>query len=238
MISVVCWLWPGPDPRRQYSPKHVNVLQRMLARTLSIPHRFICVSDELEGFSDNVEVIETPINARIVGQFASPEGPRFPACYRRLWNFSPDAAPVLGERILAIDIDLIVLQDLAPILARDEDFVGVRPLMKWGNPHRVAGGMYLLRTASRPDVWHRFHHAPLASITAARAAGFRGSDQAWLSHCLGEGAAVWNGTAGLYSIRDLREGKLPVPPDARLVQFNGPTKPWDSGLAWVKAHWR
>lgn len=238
MISIVCWLWKGPDPRRQFLPVHVNVLQRMIARTLSIPHRFICMTDEVGPFSDGVEVYALPTEARDVGTIESPEGQRFPSCYRRLWNFSSEAAQLFGEHILAIDIDLVVLKDLAPILDRPEDFVGVRPQMTWGNQQRVAGGMYLLRTGSHAAVWNTFRRQPNHSIAAARAAGYRGSDQAWLSYCLGASAPVWNGTAGLYSIRDLREGKSPLPADARLVQFNGPRKPWQSDLYWVKAHWQ
>lgn len=238
MISIVCWLWNGPDPRRQFLPSHVNVLQRMIARTLSIPHRFICMTDEVGPFSESVEVYPLPAEVQDVSKIASPEGQRFPSCYRRLWNFSTDAARLFGERILAIDIDLVVVKDLAPILARHEDFVGVRPKMNWGNTQRVAGGMYLLRTGSHAPVWNTFRKQPQAAIAAARAAGYRGSDQAWLSHCLGQSSPVWNGDAGLYSIRDLRDGKLPLPADARLVQFNGPRKPWQSDLYWVKDHWQ
>lgn len=236
MISVVVWLWRGTDPRRVFLAEHVNTLARAFRRTLSLPHRFVCVTDDVRGFSVDVDVVLTPPAAAVLGKLQNPEGSRFPSCYRRLWNFAPEAGAILGERILAIDVDLVVVQDLAPLLLRTEPFVGWRPLMQWGNPSRIGGGMYLLTAGAHPEVYADFQGPP--SIAAARRAGFRGSDQAWLSYKLGRTAYVWSQhCSGLYSIRDLQNGRKPLPADARLVQFNGPQKPWSSSLEWVKEYW-
>jgi hypothetical protein len=235
VLSIVCWIWSEPGSRK-YLPGHVNVLARMFARTLSVAHRFICVADSAQGFSPEVEVVITPALAREAGRLKSPEGSRFPSCYRRLWTFSEDARQVFGERVFLTDIDVVLTADLTPIVDRPEDFVGWRPLARWGrNNDRIGGGMYLLRTGSRAHVWTEFQGAK--SIARARAAGFRGSDQAWLSYCLSR-ETVWPQKCGLYSIRDLHNGRDPLPADARLVQFNGPAKPWDSKIEWVRTHWQ
>lgn len=235
MLSIVCWLWDEPG-RRKYLPEHVNVLQRMFARTLSMPHRFICVADDAQGFTPAVEVVITPAPAREAGRLRSPEGSRFPSCYRRLWTFSEDAQAAFGDLVFLTDIDIVLTADIAPLVDRTEDFVGWRPMARWGKRNdRIGGGMYLLRTGSRPKVWTEFQGAK--SIARARAAGFRGSDQAWLSYCLGQEPA-WPQKCGLYSIRDLHDGRDPLPDDARLVQFNGPAKPWDSKIEWVRQHWQ
>jgi hypothetical protein len=207
----------------------------MVARHLPVAHRFVCVADSASGFDAAVEVVKTPPAAVAVGRLRNPEGPRFPSCYRRLWMFSA-AAREVGDVVLVVDIDLVVTGDLGPIVARPEPFVGWRPLMAWGGPDRIGGGIYLLRTGAHVEIWDGFEGA--RSIAEARAAGYRGSDQAWLSYRLGSRVPVWPADAGLYSIRDLRDGRLPLPGDARLVQFNGPTKPWGSYLPWVRAHWR
>ena len=236
MISVVVWQWRGPDPTRVFLPAHVNTLARSIRRTLTVAHRFICVTDERDGFDAGVEVVPTPPAALELGRLRSPEGPRFPTCYRRLYNWHPDAAAVLGERIFAIDIDLVVVKDLAPLFARPEPLVGWRPRMKWGEPSRIGGGMYLLTAGAHPEVWTEFRGA--SSIAAARGARYRGSDQAWISYRLGRTAPVWPPGSGLYSIRDLANGRTPLPRDARCVQFNGRTKPWQSSLSWVREHWQ
>src|SRR5690606_10771317 len=99
---------------------------------------------------------------------------------------------------------------------------------------RVGGGLYLLRTGTRTDVFDRFNGP--SSIAEARAAGYRGSDQAWLSYVL-KGCPVYGPEAGLYSLRDMDNGRRPPPPDARLVQHNGTRKPWSSRVPWVRRAW-
>lgn len=227
------WLWC--EGFRDYCAAHVNVLARMIRRNLSLPHRFICVADAGDGFDSAVTWFPTPAEAVRIGQLRSPEGARFPNCYRRLWMWS-DAARELGERLLLIDIDLTAHRELAPLFDRPADFVGWRPRAQWGQRERYGGGLYLLRPGTRAHVWDSFDGH--RSIRAARAAGYRGSDQAWISYALGPAEDVWPRDCGLYSIRDIQNGRLPLPRDARLVQFNGPQKPWNTPLAWAREAWR
>jgi hypothetical protein len=235
-VSIVCWLWNGTGlGDRPYAPEHVNTLRKAIARHMSIPHRFVCVADSAEGFDKEVEVFITPPEAKKVGELRSPEGGRFPSCYRRLWNFSPDAK-ALGDRLFCIDIDTVVVADWAPLFDRTEDFVGWRPYRDWGGKFRFGGGSYLIKAGSRSQVWTDFRGQP--SIFQARRAGFRGSDQAWLSFKLGKREPYYDRAAGIYSIRDMKGKENHLPPDARMVHFNGPTKPWSSPLPWVKEHWR
>ena len=235
-VSIVCWLWSGTGlGDRPYQPAHVNTLRRAMARHMSLPHRFICVADSPDGFDAEVEVFPTPKEARKVGELRTPEGGRFPSCYRRLWNFS-EGAKALGERLFCIDIDLVPTRDWAPLFDRKEDFVGWRPYRDWGHRLRFGGGSYLLRAGTRTEVWSEFTGS--SSMNAARRAGFRGSDQAWLSYKLGHREPYYDREAGIYSIRDMKGSEHRLPTDARLVHFNGPTKPWSSPLAWVKEHWR
>lgn len=230
MISVVCWLWKGD---RGYRPAHVNALRQMIAANLKTPHRFICVTDQAEGFDRGVEVVKTPAAAMTVADVPTPEGGRFPSCYRRLWMFSAEAPKVLGERVLLVDLDVVVTGDLTPLVERTESFVGWRPKLGWGTKDRVAGGLYLMTPGAHPEVWTDFN---AEGIAAARKAKFRGSDQAWLSFKLGKDVALWPDDAGIYALSDLR-GDDSLPSDARMVQFSGPDKPWDCSLRWVRRNY-
>ncbi len=232
MISVVCWMWSGP--LRSFLPGHVNALRRMVAHYLPIPHRFICVTDEQTGLDPAVEWIRTPSSSQALGGLYTPEGPRFPSCYRRLWGFSEEAR-ILGDRILVIDIDLVVLRDMSHIFAETADFVGWRPYRDWGSKLRFGGGMYLMTTGSRSFVWDDFKGQ--SSIHESRRAGFRGSDQAWISYKLApRNEAYFGKDKGLYSVRDLTP-KMKLPADACVVQFNGNEKPWQSNTSWVRSAW-
>jgi hypothetical protein len=168
-----------------------------------------------------------------------------------------DEAKMLGERVMLIDVDLVFTADPAPLFDRQEDFVGWRPLRTWGKENRFGGGIYLLRTGTRTHVWDSFKGHE--SIARARAAGLRGSDQAWLSYCLAGTETSWPKDSGIYSVRDLthsaktvvaRRGPairrhaqpLQLPTDAIIVQFNGPQneKPWTSTAkmkhTWLEQH--
>jgi hypothetical protein len=238
MKSIVCWLWnDGSQRARSFEPNHVNVLANMVARHLDEPHRFICITNlPSGGFSPKVEVLPMPKAAAALLALRTPERPHFPSCYPRLWMFSEEAK-CLGDRVLLVDIDLVVVANLAPIFDMPQDFVGWRPYRDWGKQERFGGGIYLLTPGTRTRVWTDFHGAP--SIAQARAAGFRGSDQAWLSFKLGLSETYWSRSSGIYSIRDMKGTEAVLPKDARLVQMNGPAhKPWNSGLPWVREHWR
>jgi hypothetical protein len=234
-VTVLTWMWSGVHlGDRPYRPEHVNALREAVARHLSRPHRFVCVADSTEGFDPQVEVHLTPPEAAAIGDLRSPEGGKFPSCYRRLYNFS-EGAKAFGERLLCIDVDLVPTAEWAPLFDRTEDFVGWRPLRTWGKQLRFGGGLYLLTSGTRTGVWSTFRG--MASIAEARHAGFRGSDQAWLSYKLARHEPYYDRSAGIYSIRDLDNGLRPLPSDARMVHFNGSVKPWNSPLPWVRDHW-
>lgn len=233
-MRFVVWIWKGP---RNYRPEHVNHLHRQLQR-LGGGHSLVAVTDDTTGFEAGIEVVKTPPAALALAKLSTPEKPNFPSCYRRLWMFSEDAKS-LGDVVTLIDVDLVFCRDPSS-LERPEDFVGWRPLRTWGAENRFGGGIYQLRTGTRKHVWESFEGPK--SIDKARAAGLRGSDQAWLSYCLAKTEVCWPKNSGIYSVRDLTHCARPansrggtimrnarplgLPADAVLVQFNGPDKCW------------
>src|SRR3990170_8898181 len=129
MITVVCWTWPG---ERIYKPEYVNTLCEMLAQHLHAPHQLVCITDDRAGFAPSVELMPVPEAALNLAEMITPEGRGMPSCYRRLWMFS-DEARCLGQRVLLLDVDLVITRDITHLVWRDEGFVGWRPTMKWGN---------------------------------------------------------------------------------------------------------
>lgn len=223
-------------PPRVFTAHHVNIAQKMFARHFNEPHKFICIADPdaAEGLSADVTYVPTPAAAIAVAHHRSPEGNRFPSCYRRLWSYSPEAK-ALADRILVVDIDVVVTRDVAPFWKPDADFVGWVPERAWGQQHRFGGGIYMLKTGTRTKVWTEFNGG---AIVRARAAGFRGSDQAWMSYMLRDKEAYWPRNSGIHSVREMGP-QLDLPDGARIVQFNGNRKPWDyTRIPWVAQHWR
>lgn len=205
----------------------------MTKRHYSSLGAFICVTDDPKGLDQHIEVVPAWNDFATV---LSPYGAHQPSCYRRLRAFHPEIAATFGPRFVSLDLDTVITGDLAPLWNRPEDFVA------WGetNPKSYYNGsMLLLRAGARTKVWTEFD--PKTSPAKAKAAGKFGSDQGWLSYCLGKGEAIWTTQDGVYSYNvHLRNKTNTLPANARIVMFHGGTDPWSPAaqqLSWVKANW-
>lgn len=233
-LTFVCWRWqPEPGYRSSYAPETVYALRDMIARHYAKPHRFVCVTDRPQ---DLTGVDTIPLWSECA-TLKSPFGRSYPSCYRRLKVFAPDAGQLFGERLVSIDLDVVIVGNLEPLFDRPEDFV------IWGESdfptkQKYCGSLWLLKTGSRPQVWTDFNER--TSPQQAWHAGARGSDQAWLSYKL-PGEATWGRQDGIYSYRKHigpHGGQLPK--DARVVIFHGKTDPWDYRALqhpWVRQHY-
>lgn len=240
MLRVVTWLWRKPGYRSQFAASHVNVLRNMVARHYPHPHEVVCVTDIPNGIDPRVRVVPAWNDYATV---PSPYGAHQPSCYRRLRAFHPDIADVFGPRFVSIDLDTVIVGDMTPIWNRPEEFVA------WGETDPRSyynGSMMLLTAGARSKVWTDFD--PQRSPTLARQAGRFGSDQGWLSFCLGKGEPIWTTADGVYSYNvHLRPPKRapgpvrPLPDNARIIMFHGATDPWSPAareLPFVKEHYR
>lgn len=229
MNTIVTWIWRG---ERSYDLTHAGLLADGLKRFMTTTYRLVVLAQEVGTLAD-AEVMSIPPLAETVGRIKTPELKQFPSSYRRLWLFSEEAKS-LGEVVLMVDVDVVVTGDWSHLFAHapEQDFMGWRPGQLWGNQeNRVGGGVWRLRTGTRPQVWDDFVRDPSMAIASARQAGYRGSDQAWISHCLSSGAPVWPNAAGIRSVRDFnRDCKgyvvRSIPPGTCMVHFNGNAKPW------------
>ncbi len=236
MLKVICWKWkPRQGYRSHFYPGTVNTLRSMVRRHYTGEHEFICITDDATGIDPDIRII--PLwndHANILNPF----GAHQPNCYRRLKAFSKEAAEFIGERFVSLDLDTVILKDVAPLWDRKEEFV------IWGDTSKKTpynGSMFLLKAGSRTRVWETFH--PVVSPRASRLAGYFGSDQGWIGKALGPHEKKWSVADGVYSFRNhiLPSGK-PPPPDARIVFFHGKFDPWQTETQlkhpWIKEHYR
>lgn len=239
-MNFVTWKWRSPTAGRGFESVHVNVLRTMLARHYHGEHKLICLTDDTAGLDPRVEALPLPITG--LEHLISPERPRriggiaFPACYRRLWLFS-ERAKELGERLVCLDIDCIILRDIAPLVEREESFVGwTDHRFEW---NKVAGGIFMLRTGAHPEVWDDFD--PVTSPMMAKAAGNRGSDQAWLSFKLYPPPGAWDERHGIIKINWTQPRRAHAPSGARIAFTSGARPPWHPDTRrlypWVMHHW-
>lgn len=250
MISFVTFKWrPNPGYRSKFSAEHVNTLASMVRRCYPKPHRFICITDEPEGIDAGIEVYPLWTDH---SQLRNPTWPDGPSCFRRLYTFSRNFAEIAGPRFMCLDLDMVMTDDITPLVDRKEPFLIFRTHL----PHiPLCGSMYLQNAGVHAEVWDDFNRNPAAAIAAMQKAGFRGSDQAWITYKLGRNTPGWSNKDGVYSYMELmpkrmamRAGAFPpkpagrLPAGARIVIFTGKPDPWDEEATfhspWIHDHYR
>lgn len=236
VITFVCFKWtPRTTYRSIFGPETVQVLKRMIGRHYHKPFRFVCITDDTTG----LQGIETFPLWTDHSEIPNPNGTHNPSCYRRLKLFAPEAAEWFGERLVCIDLDTVIVNDITALFEDPAEF------KIWGEsdfPHTqwMNGSLWMLKTGSRPQVWSKFN--PRLSPLMAKRAGARGSDQGWMSHILGKHEATWGREDGVFSFRKHLVpigGRLPL--EARIVMFHGAVDPWSpqvQHLNWIAEHYR
>lgn len=117
-----------------YSADDVNRLHAQVRRHLARPHRFICFTDDTAGLDPGIEALPLP-------ELGLPAG-HGDTRWRKLAVFRRDLSGLAGTALF-LDIDLVVVDDLAPFfdlpgsfyIIRDDDLFRPKPLRKV-NPAR------------------------------------------------------------------------------------------------------
>lgn len=247
MLDIVTFKWRKPGYRSLFTADHVNTMRSMVARNYPHAHRFTCITDDPAGIDPRVRVI--PLWDQHAN-LPSPHGGNNPSCYRRLALYAPEARELIGERIVCIDLDMVITGDMSPLWNRPEDVVLWRDQLNPTTPYN--GAMQLIRAGSRPDVWETFD--PVESPKRARAKGYFGSDQAHLAYVLGPDVPRWGREDGAYSwrvhLRKTPYGRAHIPfaanepcalpENARIVNFHGVDDPWTltDRVSWIAEHYR
>lgn len=240
MIEVVCFKYHSKRAYRStFGPESVHVLRNMVRRHLKLPHRFSCITDDPTGIDSDIRII--PI-WNDYADVPNPSLPMGPSCYRRLKLFSAEAQTLIGERILCLDLDMVINADITHLIdVKDSlvmaDGITLEKDARMHKPYcRYNGSMMLLTAGAHAKVWRMFD--PSTSPKIAHFAGQKGSDQGWISHIVGPGVRTWTRADGIYSYQNhIAPFGGVCPQDARVVLFHGKTDPWSpeaQRLAWVR----
>ena len=164
---------------------------------------------------------------------------RSPGCFVRLrafdplWQASIGAQP--GDRIVCLDLDLIVTGPLGDLFDRPEGFVILKGA-NVSNPCTLNASVWMLRAGYRPDVWSDF------TPQAAEAIGYYAfpDDQRWFEHKMPDAGGWECGSAsGIWGFGKKtwpRDNRLPG--GAKIGAFPGHRDPsMFTHLDWVRRHW-
>lgn len=209
----------------------------MLRRHLHLEHRLVCVTDDPAG-------INPGIKCEPITEFTDT-----PRCRRRMKQYDGEFASRLGPRILSLDLDVVILDDLTPIVDRPE------AVCCWRVGYAgVYSGSFVLYDAYALDRLYRtFADSPEGFPRTVQPRGVP-SDQAmlnyWLAKMRPRSLGVWTELDGFVTWFGKGYEKLEhhgmgprratPPPGARIVVLGSADKHvLDAGaFPFVREHWR
>jgi hypothetical protein len=149
----------------------------------------------------------------------------------KLWAWSPEFHALVGRRFASIDLDVVVLGDLAPVLETHAPF----RIWDSANYEPYNSSLFVLEPGFGQAVWTGFSPEKLAAARA-RARYWTG-DQSWIAHVLGQRQETFGENTGVIRYRPALHGREPR--GAKAVFFCGPYDPAIEGEqnSWIRQHW-
>ena len=235
MIDVVTFKWKKPKGgyklknQVDYSGEHVNVLYKSILRNTSLPFKFHCVTDDSTGLLSEINYIPLWDKCKYLG-----------GCYNRLFVFSNKMKKIIGQRLMIIDLDCVIVGNLDNILSRQEDFIINEYRVKNSATKQIYnGGLVMMNAGARSKVWTEFdpQTSPQKLDPLRNNNLLQGSDQAWIQYTLGEYESTFSNAEGVYDFKQVRDN---LPSNATMVFFPGRNDPKleTENINWVKKNWK
>ena len=209
-LTVCTWIWG-----QKYPGHYITRLEYGLRRNLRPPFRFLVLHPQAgdEWLFDGC------------------------LCRMRLfdWRFQDQYQIARGERIVVLDLDVVITGPLDQLFDRDETLV-ILEGANAANPCPFNGSVLMFRGGTNADLWFSLNADVLQTIPKYEFP----DDQGWI-HFKRPDAATWKvgPSSGIYAFRKPgwpADDQLPA--GARLVAFPGRRDPSQfAHIPWIAKHW-
>ncbi len=221
MKQIICMKWGTV-----YSVDYVNRLYSMVARNITGPFRFVCLTDDANGMRP--EVIARPCP---VIKLPAPYNNR---PWRKITLWGKEVPGLEAGDALFIDLDVVVTASI-------DDFFTFEPTKSfvvahnWTQPNDVVGNtsVYRFRVGSHPELLSRLEADPEAML------GKYCNSQTYTSRTIGEVTFWPEEWCRSFKVHCVPKGlkrywvEPPLPKGARIVAFPGSPNPPDA----LKGQW-
>jgi hypothetical protein len=227
--NVICMKWGTA-----YGAEDVNTLYRMVQRHLSLPHRFVCFTDDPTGLLPGIE--HFPLPEVSVPRWLHERG----EAWLKLGTFVNPLADLSGTALF-LDLDIVIVDRIDGFFEYPGEFCIIH---NWTHPHRIVGNSSVYRFEVNGLDWvlQRYHSDPEGAKREYR------TEQAFLSHQLadaGRKLTYWpEGWCVSFKKHCLPPRLLAPffvarkPKGARIVVFHGHPKPDEAIRGEWKGRWR
>lgn len=214
MLTVWCLWWRDPANPDKYGEYYVQRLQRDVRKQLTIPHRFVCVTEE------EIEGVET-LAPRV----------DWPGWWGKIDLF---CLGEVGETNLYLDLDVVITGDLTEMVMRHAHDVLATPWNWAASGHGGCQSSVMIWHGNMAAlIAHRFDPQRDAHWPPVNKPGVFWGDQEWITDNRDRGFPVTQINADWvksykYHCRD------GLPEGAKVVVFHGEPKPADVKASWFQ----
>lgn len=202
-LTVACVLKSGGE----YKPEHVLALRAGVARHLSLPHRFVCLTD----------TPITDVNCILLHH-------DWPRWWPKLELWRPG---VLTGPVLYIDLDTLIVGPIDD-LALGHRFTVLRNVWVEADSPRIGSGL-MAWDCDLSHIYRQFCTSPEAYMAAGTTRENLG-DQGFIQHYAPVPMDRWQDRFPGMVVSYRRHCARGVPAGASIVCFGGPVRPWDTAL--------
>lgn len=233
-VNIVCIKWG-----RKFGPEYVNNLYHMVQRNITIPYRFICITDVSEGFDDGVDVLPLP-------DFKEPPQKYLDKClaWRKIC-FLGDSYYDIKGKVLFLDLDVLVIDNIDCFFTFSDKFAMPE---NWSQPGRRIGqaSAFCFEMGQYPDLLGNWEE------DAASVYENYETEQVYIPQYLGEARSVWfpvewvrsfkaHCMPGGYKNSFMTPTEEMIPKGTKIIAFHGDPNPpqaiageWGSKVPWYK----
>jgi hypothetical protein len=200
---------------------YVERLRNMVARHMSLPYLFVCLTDQKERCDSTMFIDVREIG--LVGWWA------------KMILFEPRWRST--SQIIYLDLDTVIIGDLAPLADVPDEFAilesPVRALGHTSYPCKYNSSVMVIGSGRCTFVWDQFdRHRSRYMLECDRY-----GDQLAIETIYGSDAAILNKRMPAGFFCNYRELTM-IEPKASVINFGGPNKPHNCPIHWVQREWR
>jgi hypothetical protein len=148
MLNVICLKFGT-----KYGPEYVNNLYNMIQRHLTVPHRFICFTEDTQNLNSQIEIIPLPGNENLHGW------------WWKLYVFKQGHFNQ-GDINLFIDLDMVIVNSIDKFINYlPENFVGLENVNRVFNRYPASLGSAVMKWPAETytDIWTEFKKNSVAA---------------------------------------------------------------------------
>jgi len=163
-VNVVCLKWGT-----KYPAEYVNRLYRMVKQNISLPYRFICLTENPDGIMDGIETKSIAFDPDLHGW------------WYKLQLFQHPLHDIEGPTLF-LDLDVVIVDNIDTLFSYEADsFCIIKDLQA---DNLFNSSVFRLKAGSYPEVWDDFQKEKKAIVNRLY------GDQDWVSEKIPD-PALW-----------------------------------------------